>query len=210
VALPIFKNRLTNPPSRRRAAADRNVRQNMKHPLLFAFLCCVALSVAVAAPSASPPSKVEAKTTVASGTGRVVACGKAGLRRPDGTWEKLIGVYVEGIRPDAIKGKDGSTSRSVGNLLCYSRYGRRAGKPTRGGGKLRDCALHTPEPIKTAHAAVVLTSGEPFAFRPNARAESTPGSSGRSAPNNHPLSPIRCLRPELFTKSPPDRQHPCG
>jgi hypothetical protein len=56
--------------------------------------------------STAASSQAEEKIRVPTGTGRIHATGTASLRKPDGTFEKLIGVFIEGIRPDVIKGKD--------------------------------------------------------------------------------------------------------
>ena len=78
----------------------------MKPAFLAILLYSLAPLTVQAASSPPSASKAGEKIVVASGTGRVLAAGKAGLRRPDGTWEKLIGVYIEGMRPNALKGKD--------------------------------------------------------------------------------------------------------
>jgi hypothetical protein len=50
--------------------------------------------------------KAEVRIKLPSATGIVHAVGTASLRKPDGSYQKLIGVFIEGIAPEVIKGKD--------------------------------------------------------------------------------------------------------
>jgi hypothetical protein len=61
---------------------------------------CGALAALAASVSA------EVKIKIPSATGLVHAVGSASMRKPDGSDQKLIGVFIEGIAPEVLKGKD--------------------------------------------------------------------------------------------------------
>lgn len=69
----------------------------MKRPLALPWLCLAAIVTTAVA--------IE-KVNVPSGSGKIHAVGTSSHQEKKGKPQKLIGVFIEGIRPDAIKGRD--------------------------------------------------------------------------------------------------------